>query len=288
MQAGLAGLRRAAQELQVDVEWVEDVVPGPEAETALMSLAEKRFDLVIGHGGQIQDVVERVAQRHPDLRFAVVQGAVTGPNLASYEVLQEQSAWLAGAFAGMLSRTNVVGHMGGARFPSALKSRAAFLQGVRDINPAVVALTNFSGNQDDAEQARVTALAMMEAGADVIFTMLNDGRAGVTAACRLRGVAQIGNAVDWTKIAPDVFAASAVADSGLAIYAAILDLTKNRFEAGRIVRMGLGYPGAVRLAMRDDVAPNLRERIASLAVEIAGGRRRILADWSGEEFGAPG
>lgn len=287
MRAGLAGLRRAETELGVAVEWIENVKAGDEAEGALMKLAEKRPDLVIGHGGQIQDSVARVAQRHPDLRFAAVQGAVVGRNLASYEVLQEQSAWLAGALAAMMSRSHVVGHMAGGRFPAALKARAAFLQGARETNPNVRALTNFSGDPDDPDLARRIALAMAEAGADIIFTMLNDGRAGVTAACRLRGIAQIGNVADWTKIDPDVFVASAIADSGLALYAAVLDLTKERFEAGRVVRMGLGYPGAVRLAMRDDIPQILRERISSLSVEIAGGKRRIATEWSGEEFAAP-
>lgn len=52
----------------------------------------------------------------------------------------------------------------------------------------------------------------MAAGADVIFTMLNSGRDGVTQACREAGARQIGNVIDWTTVDPQVFVASAWGD----------------------------------------------------------------------------
>ena len=68
------------------------------------------------------------------------------------------------------------------------------------------------------------ATAMIDARADIIFTMLNAGRTGAIEACRERGVKQIGNVRDWVAAMPTVFIASAVADSGVAVLRAVEDL----------------------------------------------------------------
>ena len=86
--------------------------------------------MVIAYGGQTSEAAQRVAWEFPEQRFTVIQGFHTRPNLAVYEVLQEQSAWLAGAAAGMLTKSNVVGHMSGLRVRPGLKARAAFAAGL--------------------------------------------------------------------------------------------------------------------------------------------------------------
>ena len=55
---------------------------------------------------------------------------MTGPNLASYEVLQEQSAYLGGVLAALTTRTGVVGHMSGIRVRPGLKGRAEAVAGL--------------------------------------------------------------------------------------------------------------------------------------------------------------
>ncbi|MEO9101846.1 MAG: hypothetical protein ABI212_02450 [Burkholderiaceae bacterium] len=53
---------------------------------------------MIAHGGQNNEAAAKVAARFPDVKFVVTQGAVTSPNLASYDVLQQESAYLADVF----------------------------------------------------------------------------------------------------------------------------------------------------------------------------------------------
>jgi len=152
---------------------------------------------VIAHGGQNNDAARSAAVDFPGTKFVVTQGNVTGQNLASYEVLQEESAFLAGALAGWATTTGIVGHMSGIRVVPGLKGRAAFANGIIHANPATRLLTNFSGNQDDNVLSKRVATAMIDARADIIFTMLNAGRTGAIEACRERGVKQIGNVRDW-------------------------------------------------------------------------------------------
>ncbi|MEA3550994.1 BMP family ABC transporter substrate-binding protein [Pseudarthrobacter sp. C1] len=151
-KSGFNGLQRAHDQLGVEISYKEGVEPEKAAlESALDELASSGVDMVIAHGGQNAEAAKTVAQRFPETMFVVTQANVTGPNLSSYEVLQEESAWLAGAAAGLLTETNVVGHMSGIRPIPGLKGRAAFVDGVAHTNPQATVLSNFSGDQDDIE-----------------------------------------------------------------------------------------------------------------------------------------
>ena len=288
MQAGYDGLKLAESRLGVAVAFEQGVAPRPEELTAaLRKLAGDRPDLVVAHGGQNNAAAKTVATEFPEIRFVVTQGNVTGPNLASYEVLQEHSAFLAGMLAGLTTRTGIVGHMSGIRVTPGLKGRAAYVAGVRHANPGVRVLTNFSGNQDDNALSRKVASAMITAKADIIFTMLNAGRAGAIEACREGGAKQIGNVRDWTLVAPEVFVASAFADVGRAVFNAAEDAVQGRFGAGEIRQIGLEAPEAVRLIMAATVPVEARAGIEVAAAEIAARRLEVPTEWQGEEFANP-
>ncbi|NVO16596.1 MAG: BMP family protein [Rhodoplanes sp.] len=288
MQAGYEGLRLAEKQVPAEIAFTQGIAPQPDAlAAALRELARQKPDLVVAHGGQNNAAAKAVAAEFPDIAFVVTQGNVTGANLASYEVLQEQSAFLAGALAGLMTKSGVVGHMSGIRVVPGLKGRAGYAHGVAHTNPKARLLTNFSGNQDDNALSKKIATAMIAAGADIVFTMLNAGRAGAIDACRESGVQQIGNVVDWITIVPDVFVASACADSGRAVYQAIADKAAGRFGPGVIRQVGLETPEAVRLAMAPRVPDAVRSRIAGISADIVAGRLSVPHEWTGEEFPTP-
>jgi len=288
MQAGYDGLKLAEARLGTTVAFTQGIAPKQEElSEALRALAKAGPDLVIAHGGQNNAAGKAVAAEFPEIRFAVTQGNVTGPNLASYEVLQEQSAFLAGMLAGLTTKTGVVGHMSGIRVTPGLKGRAAYVHGVRHANPNVKVLTNFSGNQDDNPLSKKIAAAMIAAKADIIFTMLNAGRMGAVEACREGGAKQIGNVRDWTTVVPEVFIASAFADSGQALFNAARDFVEGRFAAGQIRQIGLETPEAVRLIMAGTVPADVKGRIEVTAAEIAAGSFAVPAEWEGTEFAIP-
>ncbi|APW38641.1 BMP family ABC transporter substrate-binding protein [Rhodoferax koreense] len=288
MESGWRGLERARTELGAQTRYIDGIAPRKDLlEKALAELVSSGVDLVIAHGGQNNEACAEVAAQFPRVKFAVTQGAVTGVNLASYEVLQEESAYLAGVLAALTTRTGVVGHMSGIRVRPGLKGRAAFAAGVRATDPQVRLLTNFSGNQDDNALSRRVALAQMAAGADVIFTMLNAGRDGVTQACREKGTRQIGNVVDWTAVDAKVFVGSAIADVGIGVFEAVHDLRDDKFPAGKVRKVGLANAQAVRLAMAPDVPASVRARVAQVADDIVQRRTGVPETYEGAEFATP-
>ncbi len=285
MEAGHKGLMRLQSETGAKVEFIDKVKPQKELlADALRDLARRGPDMVIAHGGQCSEAAKTVAAEFPEVRFTVIQGNVTGPNLSSYEVLQEQSAWLAGAAAGLMTKTGKVGHISGIRVKPGLKGRAAFAAGLAYVNPKAKFLTVFCGNQDDNSLSRKVALAEIKAGADIIFTMLNAGRQGAIDACREKKVRQIGNVKDWTASDPQVFVASAVADVSRAVSGSGADLAAGSWKPGVVKKIGLDDSQAVRLALAPDVPEKVRAKVEELADRIRSGEIKVSVEYDGPEF----
>ena len=286
MEYGHRGLLRAQGEFGFAVTITDRIPPNPDQLTdALRDLARSGAQLVIAHGGQNDAAANRVAAEFPQLRFAVTQGSVLGTNLTSYEVRQEQSAFLAGITAARLTRSGVVGHISGIRVRPGLMGRAAYAAGVAASNPQVRLLTTFCGTQDDCAVAKRVANAQIAAGADVLFTMLNAALPGAIAACSAGGARLIGNVRDWTALRPDVFAASAMADVGLGVYAACKDWIAGMSRSS-IQRFGVESPDAVRLQPSSAVASQIAADVEIWRNRLAAGGAAIAESYTGPEFDA--
>lgn len=252
-ESGLAGWQRARDAGHgPTLHWIEppDVAGRIQA---LRALCAQGLDLLVAHGGQGDAPVAALSAEFPDMRFAITQGHWRSPNTACYEVLQEQSAFLAGVLAGLATRTGVVGHLSGEKVRPGLKGRAAFAHGVRSVAPGCRFVTTFCGHQHDPALAYRAAQGLQREGVDLVFAMIDGGRDGITQACRESTMRQIGNVLDWVARDPQVFAASAIADSGRGIDRAIADFVTGKLQPGTLTCTGLEAPEAVRLVMTPDL-----------------------------------
>lgn len=282
-QAGLEGAHRAQAAGEVDVHWFERTDTRVDLLRALCGLSPS---LVVLHGGQGDVPAAAVAPDFPGVAFAITQGSVVAPNVACYQVLQQQSAFLGGVLAACDTVTGTVAHLSGERVRPGLEGRAAFADGVAREAPGVRLLTTFCGDQHDPALAHRVVAAQAAAGADRLFAMIDGGRAGANAACRAHGVRQIGNVVDWTRREPDVFVASAIADSGVCVEQAIADFRAGSFAPATVRRTGLERPDAVRLALHPSVPGAVRARLDAWAQRLLDGEVEPADDYAGPEFDA--
>ena len=286
--AGASAFQRAQATLEAEIaiHWF-DQTPIEWRLARLHDIAQAKPALIVLHGAQGEALVEALAADYPQVMFSVSQGEVCGPNVSSYEVALEQPAFLAGALAGWSSDSGVLGHLSGERVRAGLKGRAAFAAGVCFASAEARLLSTFCGAQHEPELAEACVAAQHRAGADVLFTMLGAGREGAIRACREFGVRQIGDGVDWCATHPDVFLASAVADSGWASWCAIEDFVHDRFQAGMRRTVGLEEPSVCRLVLADGVSAEINRRLGALAQDVLDGKIVVPTLWDGEEFAAP-
>ncbi len=286
-EAGVRAFRALQREgIALDVHWIEAREPIARAH-ALAQLCDAGIELLVAHGGQGDVPVGTIAPHYPSKRFAISQGSVQASNVACYEVLQEHSALLAGVLAACLTRTGTVAHLSGDRVKPGLKGRAAYVQGARLVDANIRVLTGFCGSQHDPELAAHCVDRYCAEGADILFAMIDGGRPGAIASCRRHGIAQIGNVLDWTAREPDVFVASALADSGWGIRMAVHDDLAGRFVGGSMTRVGLEAPEVVSLRTSERVDAATKERLDAVSRAIVAGELVVLEHYDGPEYDLP-
>ncbi|NVK34150.1 MAG: BMP family protein [Rhodobacteraceae bacterium] len=281
--SALAGVRAAEASNSIEIKIVADVRYDQAEIRERLEEVLPAVDGLVFIGGQGNAFTPEMAERFPEKLFAIVQGERVGPNLSSYDVRQEESAFLAGYLAARMTRTGVVAHLSGHRVLPGLKGRAAYVAGALYADPSVTVLTGFCGTQDDNGVAGSWADAMIGKGADVLFTMLNGARQGAIDACKAGGTRQIGNALDWCAEDPDVFVASAIARIDLGVETAISDMLQG-VRRGEVMELGLSSGDYVSLSFAPDVADHLRQEIAGVADEIRSGALTLPTHYGGVEF----
>ena len=163
------------------------------------------YDLVCGHGFEFQDAARRVAPEFPHTIFVTTSGSTAGPNLAGLTFGFDDASYLAGVLAGSMTRTNVIGVIGGTELPPVVASFRAFERGARAANPKIRIVSSYIGNWDDVSAGKEQAIAQYSRGVDVIFQNADAAGLGVFQAAReRRSVFVIGSNSDQNAVAPEI------------------------------------------------------------------------------------
>ena len=206
-QAGYEGLEAAQKDLGVEVAYSEEV-PIPDYEKVLRDYANKGYNLIIAHSSIAKDAVMNTAKDFPDLSFLWTDGDETLPNLAVIRPMAQEDSYLAGLLAGKLTKSNIIGMVGGIDIPSTHRSYAAFEMGVKEVNPDAKILVNWIGSFIDVSKGNEAALSQIESGADVIFGNGDGQNIGVLKAASDKNVLAIGAVRDQFSVAPNVVVTS--------------------------------------------------------------------------------
>src|SRR5215208_2806987 len=241
------GLLRVRDSLGALVSHIQTKTPA-EFEENFRQYGAKGYNLVFGHGFEFQDAAARVAPEYPKTIYVTTSGNRTGPNLSGMEFAFEEPSYLAGMIAGAVTKSNVLGVIGGTELPPVRNSFYAFEQGARAVNPAVRVLTSYIGNWDDVGAGKEQALAQIGRGADVIFQNADAAGLGVfQAAKESPGVRVIGSNSDQNGVAPQVTLASVVIDLPHAFLSVAREVKGGTFEP-RVIMLG-SKSDVVRLVM---------------------------------------
>ena len=89
---------------------------------------------------------------------------------------------------------------------------------------------------------------------------------------------------DWTTREPDVFIASAIADSGYCIELAVADFLAGRLRGGSKRVTGIEADAYVRLALHPRVDAATRELVESFRAQLAARTVQFAVDYTGPEF----
>ena len=117
------------------------------------------------YSSEAKDLVDE----YPNIAFATNSAEVHARNMTAYFVRMYQARYLAGALAGLKTRSNTIGYV--AAIPNSEVNRGinAFTLGVRRTNPAAKVVVMWTGSwQDEAKEAINAERLIREKGADVL------------------------------------------------------------------------------------------------------------------------
>jgi basic membrane protein A and related proteins len=266
------GLEAIHDSLGVPVSQVEARTPAAQDE-ALRAYAAQGYALVFAHGYEFQDPAERVSAEYPRTVFIVTSGARTMKNVSPMIFRLEEASYLAGMVAGRLTKSNIIGFVGGVELPPVKAAYEGWMNGATAVNPKVQSRLTYLNNWDDAALGREAALALIRAGVDVFHHNADAAALGVfQAAKETPGVLVFGANADQSALAPAIVPGSAMIDLPRAFLAIAHEVQKGHF-APRVIVFGL-EGGVVRYAANPAFAGSLPPDLES---QLQGARDSIIA-----------
>jgi len=268
------GLMEIRDSVGAQVSHIQTKTPA-EFEENFRQYGAQGYDLVFGHGFEFQDAAVRVAPDFPKTVYITTSGNRTGANVAGMEFAFEEASYLAGMTAGRLTKSNVLGVIGGTELPPVKRSFAAFEAGARAVNPRIRVLSSFIGNWDDVNAGKEQALAQIGRGADVIFQNADAAGLGIFQAVReSKNVYVYGSNSDQNHLAPEVTVGSVVIDLPRAFLTVAREVKEKRFTP-RVISLGMKEK-VVQLVLNpargELVSPQTRAAVDSVTRLIEDGR----------------
>lgn len=233
--AAFAGATKAVQELGIELKDVES--PDDNAfEPALRSFAEKGMDLVVGIGFSQKDALSRVAPQFPNIKFAVVDADVSGANVTSLMFAEHEGSYLVGYLAGLATKTNTVGFIGGMDIPLIHRFELGYQEGVKAANTKAKVIVNYAGITSEAwanpSRGKELALGQMAKQADIIFHAAGATGMGVFDAIEEKKKLAIGVDSNQNWVKPGFVLSSMLKRVDVAVYDTIERTLKGDFAAG--------------------------------------------------------
>ena len=160
-----------------------------QTETQAIQTLAPLNDVVVAVSQTFGVVLDSIADTFPKTYFPIIAGYTTKlhKNVTGFANDWGAPAFVAGAIAATMTKTNTVGYVGGAEIPPTTQAAAGFAAGAKLVKPKIKVLSNILGDFNDPAKAKQATAAMIADGADVIFPFLDAGIAGSYAAGKESG-----------------------------------------------------------------------------------------------------
>ncbi len=204
-------------------------------------------DVVLGVSASFGPIFDALADKYPSKYFVDVAGYTQHyhKNVTGFANDWGAPAYVAGVDAAHLTKSKVVGYVGGAEIPPTVQAANGFAAGVKSVDPSIKVLKNITGDFNDVAKAKAATAAMITDKADVVFPFLDAGIAGSYAAGKESGK----DPAMFKLTIPDCTSYDNIVGTEVVNNVAATSLMLDRYAKGTL------KPGAVFLDLQD---PNLQ------------------------------
>jgi basic membrane protein A and related proteins len=204
----------------------------------------------------------------------VTSGRRARANVSPLIFRLEEASYLAGMVAGGLSKSGILGFIGGIELPPIRAAYEGWVNGARATNPGVHSRVVYLNSFDDVAAGREAALALISAGADMFHHNADAAALGLFQAVKqTSGVFVFGANADQSRLAPGHVLGSAVIDLPAAFLLIGTQVKQGTFHP-RVEAFGLAS-GVIKYVpdpqLDSLIPPGLKARMAAAADSISRG-----------------
>src|SRR5687767_10195409 len=214
-----------------DIEYVfSENTSNNDYERVMREYAEAGNKLILGEVFGVEDAARTVARDYPDVAFLMGSSFKPDdavPNFSVFDNYIQDASYLTGMIAGAMTKSGNIGMVGGYPIPEVNRLMNAFMAGVKETRSDTRFQVAFIGSWFDPPKAKETALAQIDAGADLLYAE----RFGVSDAAKDRGILAVGNVIDTQADYPDTVVVSALWHFEPTLDAAIAAIKAKAFKA---------------------------------------------------------
>ncbi|MDC9822678.1 BMP family ABC transporter substrate-binding protein [Devosia sp. ZB163] len=296
LDSAVAGVKKAADELPVEVKIIEAGYDRSKWQPALADAADSGYDVVIAGTFDMTGYIVELAPQYPDVKFIDFDDAPDFANCDCDNILAVQygtstAGYLAGYAAAKLSKSGKLGTIIGMEFPTVTDFKVGFDQGAKDANPNIEILNAVAGTFSDPAKGKEIGLAQLNQGADVIFPIAGGTGLGALQAVKEAGGGKLAVGVDSDQATifaanndqaqADVIFTSVEKKVGESLFLALKATIDGTQQYGQRVLLGLkeGAVGISKNAQYEALVPaELRAEVDALEAKIIAGEITVATD----------
>ena len=244
---------------------------------ALKEAANQGYSPIIVQDSNSIATFDKFARAYPSIRFISLDVAYNVPNILGLTFNHAEGAYVIGFLAGLKTKNNKVGFVGGINIPVINNFQCGYELGVTSANPNAEVTVEYidRGIQswDDIEAAREISQSMLSDKVDIIFPVAGYASLGVLEAVKEHGYSlSFGVDHDYSKQYPNTTLASLEKKVDVAVFAALTQLNQGIWN-GNHKHFGIKQ-GVINISLNQG-NPNLTETDKRIA-------KRLIAELKGK------
>ena len=241
-QSAWEGVQRAQRDLGAQVKFIETTDPKDYGKN-IDQFAQDGYDVVVTVGFALGQATQEAAAKYKNIRFIGVDQFQEKPldNVAGLVFEEDKAGYLAGALAGLITKSNVVAAVLGTDLvPPVVKFGKGYENGAKAVNANIKVLTAYhpgglSRGFSDPDWGKATTVQMIQQQADVIFGAGGNTGNGALLGALERNVLAIGVDTDqWDTLpqAQPVLVSSAMKLITPGVFSLIAAVNDGTFKGG--------------------------------------------------------
>ncbi|MDX3454936.1 BMP family ABC transporter substrate-binding protein [Streptomyces sp. ME02-8801-2C] len=244
-------------------------------------------DVVVLVGFEFADLVAQQAEAHPEQQFLMIDACTTKAfaNVSCGVFREHEGVFLAGAEAGLLSRSGKVGAVDVLDTPVFRRFSDPFAAGAQHVAAKTETGTRFVGGQspfDDSARAKEQANDLLSKGYDQLMAAAAAGNYGVFEAAKAKGAFAYGVDVNQCPSAPGTVVDNVIKRTDIAVEKGVEQVLAG--QTGTTTSYGLKEGGISLTGLEKDVDssqcviakhPDVLKKVEALRDEIVSGKLTV-------------